>query len=667
MQPAEPPANAHDGFLNLEFWPLEADCHAETTGTTEWLQQLDEVEPVTHEELQGNVASTVSQPWYSLTAEQRLQTQPVPCQSFTGGDSAIPEDMQAATQMHQQMQQQSAAMYRQQEAMPERGSVQHTEHSTSGGPDAFGASGRASLQPPTSQDVFQPSQQHTQQAPSKSLSGKNRLRWTPQLHSRFCAATSRLGGPEISTPKGILKLMATPHLTIFHVKSHLQKYRLNMRLPPEQQERLDIGSSMHSGPRCRRQSRSCSSNLADWTSDESEVDEAVVAAQTGAGSKRSRASHRARSRNRGGVGSTSEPAGEIARQACLEGALMQQMEMQKQLHEQLEAQRWLQQSLEQHGKYISNLIKQTGSTTSLPTPPKLAAPPPALLPLLPPDRHPNDTTRQPADPMAPWLSGGAGSAVDAGALTPGLLLCPPSPTQCSIRPVSDCDPSQQLYHPYSFQQSGCGKHIQKQQQQQLSFCSGPTSTGGGGQMSHIGWIGADSGSVRNNDLPDQAPGPSAAREQSLPTQLSEAAISISPDNRPLPALPLFASTTSQHYTVGGNSCPFEGMRPAESNEAQLGNDQEPWALAPLDGLDDLIDDIPGEACDSEDLLLNAATPEMEISAVDLLQQSAIPDENVFESRPGQDHHRASADLLLSPSKMLHDDVLHIPRLGGAPH
>ncbi|XP_047310441.1 myb family transcription factor PHL7-like isoform X2 [Impatiens glandulifera] len=134
-----------------------------------------------------------------------------------------------------------------------------------------------------------------------SLSSKQRLRWTHELHERFVEAVAQLGGPDRATPKGVLRVMGVQGLTIYHVKSHLQKYRLAKYLP-------------------------------DSSSDGKKTD----------------------NKESGDLlaGLDVSPGLQITE------ALKLQMEVQKRLHEQLEVQRQLQLRIEAQGKYLKKIIEE---------------------------------------------------------------------------------------------------------------------------------------------------------------------------------------------------------------------------------------------------------------------------------------------------------------------
>ncbi|KAI3929304.1 hypothetical protein MKX01_006540, partial [Papaver californicum] len=124
-----------------------------------------------------------------------------------------------------------------------------------------------------------------------------------------------------ATPKGVLRVMGVQGLTIYHVKSHLQKYRLAKCLP-------------------------------ESTSDGQSVDR----------------------KETGDLLSSSEGSSGVQ----ITEALKLQMEVQKRLHEQLEVQRQLQLRIEAQGKYLKKIIEeQQRLGGALAEEPSSVIPPPA--------------------------------------------------------------------------------------------------------------------------------------------------------------------------------------------------------------------------------------------------------------------------------------------------
>ncbi|MCO5591098.1 hypothetical protein L7F22_045075 [Adiantum nelumboides] len=177
------------------------------------------------------------------------------------------------------------------------------------------AYGNPNMTMPSEGPCTNPQQQHKQ----LSLSGTNlpgdlsivastdpkpRLRWTPDLHDRFVDAVTQLGGADKATPKSLMKVMNVKGLTLYHLKSHLQKYRLGKQPQRDGSNAMECQEHEHMG--------------ADQT---------------------------AASRNQ-------KESLEIA-DAC-----RQQMEVQKQLHEQLEVQRRLQMRMDAQGRYLQLVLEK---------------------------------------------------------------------------------------------------------------------------------------------------------------------------------------------------------------------------------------------------------------------------------------------------------------------
>ncbi|KAI4350381.1 hypothetical protein L6164_004840 [Bauhinia variegata] len=149
-----------------------------------------------------------------------------------------------------------------------------------------------------------------------STDAKPRLKWTPDLHERFVEAVNQLGGAEKATPKSVLKLMGIPGLTLYHLKSHLQKYRLSKNLHGQ------VNSFTNKNSRTSEDSWMYMNNLS--------------------------------------IGLQQNKNPEINE------ALTMQIEVQRKLHEQLEVQRHLQMRIEAQGKYLQAVLEKAQETLGRP-------------------------------------------------------------------------------------------------------------------------------------------------------------------------------------------------------------------------------------------------------------------------------------------------------------
>ncbi|KAG8075003.1 hypothetical protein GUJ93_ZPchr0006g43135 [Zizania palustris] len=137
---------------------------------------------------------------------------------------------------------------------------------------------------------------------------KPRLRWTAELHDRFVDAVTQLGGPDKATPKTIMRVMGVKGLTLYHLKSHLQKFRLG------KQHKDFNDHSVKDAMDMQRNAASSSGMM-----------------------------------GRGMMNDRSVNVNE---------GLRMQMEVQRRLHEQLEVQKHLQMRVEAQGKYMQSILEK---------------------------------------------------------------------------------------------------------------------------------------------------------------------------------------------------------------------------------------------------------------------------------------------------------------------
>lgn len=143
---------------------------------------------------------------------------------------------------------------------------------------------------------------------SLSRDPKPRLRWTGDLHDRFVDAVTKLGGPDKATPKSVLRVMGLKGLTLYHLKSHLQKYRLGKQAKKETNNEGKKGGNSDGFSHSNSSVTSCSA-----------------------------------------------PRGSNEREIPMADTLRLQIDVKERLQEQFEVQKKLQMRIEAQGKYLQGI------------------------------------------------------------------------------------------------------------------------------------------------------------------------------------------------------------------------------------------------------------------------------------------------------------------------
>ena len=181
----------------------------------------------------------------------------------------------------------------------------------------------------------------------------------------------RLTDPGSPCGAGVLTLMAVPGLTLIHVKSHLQKVRLQRSQPPptagaaraaqpglahapsdvvtaasaQGPQLLSRTASLPAEPSASPQMQSGMPHHGSWVGMDMATQQQLQGAAPAGSAVMPPYPQQQPS-------SALEQGGD----QTLQQALLKQMELQRKLYEQLETQRQLQQSLEAHGKFIASLL-----------------------------------------------------------------------------------------------------------------------------------------------------------------------------------------------------------------------------------------------------------------------------------------------------------------------